>query len=228
MNKRFLFFLTILIIASTTIILARAFRVNQIPNGQEKGCLNCHFSVYGGGPRNAFGQEIERNYLSTPGNAGQVLWGPALAALDSDGDGFTNGQELQDPDGNWSIGQPAPGDAGLVTSPGDANDVPVTTSIEAVTDIADAYRLEGNYPNPFNPSTTIRYVLPEMAQLRLEIHDNNGRRVRLLSERTMPAGFHATIWDGRDDNGVLVPSGTYFYRLTSDRFTATRRMLLMK
>lgn len=103
---------------------ARPFRPSQIPNGALNGCANCHVSPLGGGPRNVFGQSVESGFLSAPGGAGNVQWGPALAALDADGDGFTNGGELQDPDGTWQVGQAQPGAAELVSLPGDPADTP--------------------------------------------------------------------------------------------------------
>jgi glucose/arabinose dehydrogenase len=97
---------------------ARPFRVNQIPNGSIRACLNCHVSPESGGPRNLFGQQVESGFLDPPGQTGNVVWGPPLAGLDADGDGITNGSELQDPAGAWSVGQPQPGDPALVTNPG--------------------------------------------------------------------------------------------------------------
>lgn len=104
--------------------MARSFRVNEIPNGSVNACANCHVDPNGGGPRNDFGTEIENNFLDEPGASGHVQWGPELAALDSDGDGFTNGEELQDPNGEWRPGDPQPGNPDWVTLPGDANDFP--------------------------------------------------------------------------------------------------------
>lgn len=105
---------------------ARGFRRSQIPNGFSNGCLTCHVSSSGGIPRNAFGLEIEANFLQPSGANGVVQWGPALAALDSDGDGVSNGTELNDPNGSWSIGDPAPGDPNDVTNPGIVDTSPPT------------------------------------------------------------------------------------------------------
>ena len=106
---------------------ARAFRVAQIPHGSVDNCGACHVSQFSGGPRNAFGTEIEQNFLSPPGGAfGSVVWGPALASLDSDGDGVNNGTELNDPDGSWQAGSPSPGDPNDVTNPGVVDTSPPT------------------------------------------------------------------------------------------------------
>lgn len=117
--------LLVVVSLSTSVASARATRVAQVPNGSVKGCATCHVEPSGGGPRNAFGAEIEANFLSVPGGGGVVLWGPALAVLDSDGDGYSNGRELQDPNGTWSMGNPAPGSPILVTNPGIADPPPV-------------------------------------------------------------------------------------------------------
>ena len=86
-----------------------------------------------------------------------------------------------------------------------------------------AFALEPNYPNPFNPTTTIRYALPEAAVVQLAVFDLLGRRVALLHDGPQAAGRHAVAWDATG-----VPSGTYFYRLTAGRHEATRRMILLK
>ena len=86
---------------------ARSFRVSQIPNGSQANCLACHTSGFGGA-RNQFGTQIEFSFMTVSGAAGSVVWGPALAALDADGDGYTNGAELGDPTGAWRPGNANP------------------------------------------------------------------------------------------------------------------------
>lgn len=105
------------LITITNFSWARPFRPGQIPNGNKFSCANCHINPAGGGARNPFGTVVENNYLVN----GDVQWQAALAALDSDGDGRTNGQELQDPNGAWRIGDPAPGDYNKVSNPGVAD-----------------------------------------------------------------------------------------------------------
>ena len=86
---------------------ARSKRVRQVPNGSAASCNTCH-TAGGGSPLNPFGLEIVTNFLTAAGPAGDVLWGPELAALDSDGDGASNGVELGDPEGAWVAGDPDP------------------------------------------------------------------------------------------------------------------------
>ena len=90
-----------------------------------------------------------------------------------------------------------------------------------------------NYPNPFNPETWIPYQLAESATVTLTIYDMNGKLVRRLALGHQAAGMYrsrsrAAYWDGRNHLGESVASGLYFYTLTADKFTATRRMLILK
>ncbi len=102
---------------------ARDRRVNQIPNGLQFDCQTCHQS-FGGSPLNDFGLDVEANFLTPSGAAGNVDWIIELAMLDSDGDGFTNGEELQDPLALWSSGEPRPGEKTLLSNPGFGTSVP--------------------------------------------------------------------------------------------------------
>ncbi|MBD3221966.1 T9SS type A sorting domain-containing protein [bacterium] len=88
--------------------------------------------------------------------------------------------------------------------------------------------LDGNYPNPFNPQTIIRFALPSAQDVELAVYDVRGQRIRTLVRDVVPAGRHEVVWQGRDDGGRQVASGTYFYRLTSDEGTQVRKMLLVK
>ncbi len=91
------------------------------------------------------------------------------------------------------------------------------------------YRLLNNYPNPFNPSTTIAYDLPQESHVMLTIYDILGREVIRLIDESQPAGIQKVIWYGRDSYGQLVPSGIYLYSLkTTSGFNATEKMIFMR
>ena len=87
-------------------------------------------------------------------------------------------------------------------------------------------RLHQNYPNPMNPSTTIRFELAEPSMAELSVYDVSGRRVRELAGGFYEAGQHVTRWDGRDQNGGVLPSGVYVYRLKVGAETVLNRRLL--
>ncbi len=89
--------------------------------------------------------------------------------------------------------------------------------------------LRSNYPNPFNPETTIEYSLKEPSNICLEIYNIRGQKVRTLVNEFREAGYHSVIWNGRDSNGNRVSSGIYLYHLNvNGKTVASRKMLLMK
>lgn len=96
------------------------------------------------------------------------------------------------------------------------------------------YELLQNYPNPFNPSTQIRFVLPEASDVILTVYDVLGRRVRTLQLEDRPAATHSFVWDGTNDIGAPVSSGTYLYRIVAVAhssgavFSESRSMVLIK
>jgi uncharacterized repeat protein (TIGR01451 family) len=85
-----------------------------------------------------------------------------------------------------------------------------------------------NYPNPFNPSTTIFFVLPAKGQTTLTIYNMNGQKVRELLAKDLPAGAHTILWDGRNSEGQTVSSGVYFSVLKAGRFFGSSRMMMLK
>jgi hypothetical protein len=88
--------------------------------------------------------------------------------------------------------------------------------------------LQQNYPNPFNPETTIKFTLGSAQQASLAVYNVTGQRVRTLFDGAVQAGEHSVIWDGCDDSGRSVASGIYFYQLTTDRETHSRKMVFLK
>jgi hypothetical protein len=333
--KTFLMILSLFffIIVTTNDSLARQKRVAQIPNGSENACANCHINPAGGGARNAFGQDVQANFLD---GSGDVIWSYALAKLDSDGDGIPNGVELQDPNALWIEGAPGPGLLDRVRNPGEAGsshddvltiqledmdphlgqlfelklfeqgddsekelvrieeifaadfsiaifgidtvknyqvdfyadhngngsyDAPPDdhawreifmntegnyilefvhntefTDINFPTAIGDIYvgtnpaefKLQQNYPNPFNPSTTIEFSLPEAATVSLVVYNNLGQSVRTLTNERLSAGAYQVTWDGRNESGLSMSSGVYFYKVQAGSFSQVKRMIMIQ
>jgi len=91
-----------------------------------------------------------------------------------------------------------------------------------------AFQLSGNYPNPFNPRTTISFTLPEAQPVSLAIYSLDGRQVATLLHEVRGPGAHDVVWHGQDDAGHAVASGTYFYRLNAGPYSQVRKMILMK
>ena len=85
-----------------------------------------------------------------------------------------------------------------------------------------------NYPNPFNPHTTIAFAIPEAGHVDLRIYDVAGRLVRILLNEQRVAGSHEEAWNGADDSGTTVASGVYYYRLSAGNFLETRKMVLLR
>lgn len=88
--------------------------------------------------------------------------------------------------------------------------------------------LTQNFPNPFNPETEMRFSVPHRAAVNIVIVDPLGRRARVLVDEMLPAGEHRVRWDGRDDQGVKVASGIYFVKMSTEKFVAVRKLLLLR
>ena len=104
----------------------------------------------------------------------------------------------------------------------------VTVSNEPTADLPTTFELDGNYPNPFNPTTTIRYALPEAAPVTLKVYDVMGREVATLVNGTQAAGRYTASWNARNASGQRVSSGIYFYTIEAGTFQQTRQMVLLK
>jgi hypothetical protein len=103
------------------------------------------------------------------------------------------------------------------------------TAIDAEPTVPERFALYQNTPNPFNPTTTIRYDVPAGGgRVRIDIYDVNGRLVRALVDREETPGERSIVWNGMDERGASVATGIYFYRLVTPGFSETRKMALMK
>ena len=90
------------------------------------------------------------------------------------------------------------------------------------------YSLSNNYPNPFNPQTTIKYAIPIQTDISLVIYNLMGQEVIRWDEKSVPAGYYEKSWKGLTYSGIPVASGVYLYRLQAAEFVQTRKMLLLK
>lgn len=94
--------------------------------------------------------------------------------------------------------------------------------------LPETYSLSHNYPNPFNPTTTIQYTLPKLTQVQMGIYNILGQRVRTLLDKKQEGGHYTIEWDGTNGQGMLVGSGIYFIRMIAGEFVKTRKMTLLK
>ena len=187
--------------------------LSQIPNGSKNGCLTCHTSS-DGGARNKFGLAIASGFLS--GNT--VNWAAQLASMDSDGDGFSNGIELQDPNCMWKKGNPAPGNLSLVTNPGDANSKPSASSVFEANNTPDNFTI-ANFsiaPNPVILNSTFSYQLIISGNVKFEIYSLEGALLNMYELGRKEAGSYTFSWDIKTQNGERLSSGTYLCYLWLD------------
>jgi hypothetical protein len=94
--------------------------------------------------------------------------------------------------------------------------------------VPDEFALQNNYPNPFNPATTIQYDMPIGAEVLLVVYDILGRHVKTLINTTQTAGYKSIKWNGTNDQGQMISAGVYFYHLQTSGYSKVRKMLLLK
>ncbi len=117
----------------------------------------------------------------------------------------------------------------------DANLPVVNIPVQVQTSVANSdpvvplvTSLEGNFPNPFNPETAIRFSTREPGSVRLSVFNLKGQLVKTLVSGDLPAGYHKIVWNGRDNSGHGVASGIYLYRMETPGYSKTNKMMLLK
>ena len=141
--------------------------------------------------------------------------GPSVVLRCTASDGAGNTASVEVGPGE-SVGEAAAAPARLAETSEDAE----TATLQ---EIPTEFALAPNYPNPFNPTTTIEFALPEAVEVTLQVYDVTGRVVARLVEESMSAGTHRVAFDAS-----MLPSGVYLYRIQAGRFTEVRRMVLVK
>ena len=89
------------------------------------------------------------------------------------------------------------------------------------------YKLS-NYPNPFNPNTTISYQINQSGKVELSVYNIKGQKVKTLINEFKQTGKHSVVWNGKDNNSKRVSSGVYLYKITSSKKTVVKKMLMLK
>ena len=126
------------------------------------------------------------------------------------------------------VGQPIAGSltsrsGGIWLLQGKTHALPGSMMLQEVSDVPKEFALEGNYPNPFNPETTISLALPVASPVELVVYDVLGREVARLVDRELEAGHHTVVFDARG-----LASGIYVYRMVAEGFEQHRTMLVVK
>lgn len=103
-----------------------------------------------------------------------------------------------------------------------------TTAMDEFNGLPTEFKLNQNFPNPFNPSTTVKYELPENSKIILAIYNLQGQKVTTLANDFQTAGYHQVIWNGTNDMGQKVSSGVYFLRMQTENFVKTISMTFTK
>jgi hypothetical protein len=102
---------------------------------------------------------------------------------------------------------------------------PATSELEA---LPTQYGVSQNFPNPFNPNTTIEYALPESHQVTIKVYNSLGQEVRTLVDEFQQPGYKSVVWDGKNNIGSPVASGSYVYRITAGDYVKSEKMMLAK
>lgn len=116
----------------------------------------------------------------------------------------------------------------VVTIPVQLKAFIIVNDINTTEQIPLTYAISHNYPNPFNPTTTIKYQLPQMSDVKLVIYNVLGQKMRTLINKQVEAGHHSVVWDGRNDSGRQVATGVYVYRFQAADYARTMKMLMLR
>ena len=156
---------------------------------------------------------LNSSYVSTDGG---VIWTERETNVTNS---YLEAVSFVNPSEGWAVGENG---VILKWDGGTLPDIPVSVE-DNKNNIPLEFRLEQNYPNPFNPSTTIAYSIPKQSRVTIKVYDLLGREVVTLINEEKPAGNFSVKFDGSD-----LSSGVYFYKMQSDSFSESKKLLLLK
>ncbi|MFO7447919.1 MAG: DUF362 domain-containing protein [Ignavibacteriaceae bacterium] len=104
----------------------------------------------------------------------------------------------------------------------------LTSAAEDAPGKPETFLLENNFPNPFNPHTTIRYKIVKQSDVKVEIYNTTGEMVSMLINENQSAGEYEITWDGKNNVGSVMPSGVYFYKMQAGKYSELKKMILLK
>ena len=136
--------------------------------------------------------------------------------------------DVENGDFNFLTGSPCGSKASDGENMGDLRWSVMTAIAGNQNKLPETFSLSQNFPNPFNPTTMIKYQLPKSCDVKLIVYNVMGRKVATLYDDHQKAGNYSIQWDGLDDQGNMVSSGMYFYKINAGAFTNTLKMMLVK
>jgi hypothetical protein len=211
--------LAAIFIANILIVFARSSNVSQLPNGSKFSCNTCHTNG-STSSLNKFGQEVKKSYYT----GHNVNWVSALAKLDSDGDGTTNGQELLDTDGIWKIGFTNPGSTDDVTNPGDEKSKPTSVWENSNNLLTGALKIYSIFPNPVINRTIVSYELKNSDFVSINLYDYNGNIVKNLFNGFINSGIHNFLFDATQNKDIS--QGSYLIVIQSGSNTVIEKLVV--
>ncbi|MBE2187940.1 MAG: T9SS type A sorting domain-containing protein [Candidatus Kapabacteria bacterium] len=204
---------------------ARQFRVSQIPNGNKFDCNTCH-TMGGGTALNPFGIDVLNAFL-TPKNAlGNVNWVADLASIDSDNDGFTNGQELLDPNGEWKIGDPNPGNTLDVFNPGSSNSKPVSVHDNVFNRKNQVISNLSVVPNPVIFSSNIEFELNQAGEIHIELFTASGAHVSKVYTGWKSEGKYLLDFKAVDSQNNKLAKGVYLLNIRLGNASVIHKLII--
>jgi hypothetical protein len=144
---------------------------------------------------------------------------PQIVAIDTTRDGRMGSVNFDPPDGGTGF-KPQIVSGSIYYG--------ISTVIDNKGILPEGFGLAQNYPNPFNPSTQIDFTLPADDQVTIAVFNLLGQKIKTLISEYRSAGKYYITWNGTDDSGQSVPSGAYFYRMTTGSFVDTKKMMFLK